>query len=135
MNKNNKTLLSKICPKWKKILIVPKPLFLEATKILNENKKNMSKKLTDKQILKKAVEKAVESGWTPRIGDVDSSGSPKYEIIFSHDFAQKFWGKEKNTKYVNPKGDEYVYVKYWWQYHLQQMVLKKEPLKYIGKFL
>ncbi len=38
--------LNKIYPIWKKTLIVPNSLFLEATKILNKNKKYV-KKLID----------------------------------------------------------------------------------------
>ena len=35
--------------------------------------------------------------------------------------AKAFWGEGK--------------VKYNWEYHLQQMVLKEDPLKYIEKYL
>ena len=38
------------------------------------------------------------------------------EIIFSHSFAKAFWGVP-------------------WKYNIQQMVLEKEPLKYIERFL
>lgn len=75
-------------------------------------------------------------------------------IIFSHEFAKAFWGENETTcnccKTKNPKliYDE-VYDWYEpecckgiqmgyridWQYHLQQMVLKKEPLTYLEKFL
>ena len=39
------------------------------------------------------------------------------QIIFSHDFARAFW----------PNQD--------WQYHLQQMVLEKDPIMYLNRFL
>ena len=80
-------------------------------------------------------------------------------IIFTHDFAKAFWGECKRwldvqdgegIDDVNEK--EYKEISeeiknenqgYWrrlreidgWQYHLQQMVLEKEPLKYLKKFL
>lgn len=70
--------------------------------------------------------------------------------IYNHDFAKAFWG-EKDYKYDgdesdfedkhfqagNPTGVDWClyYVGKNWQYHLQQMVLEKEPLKYIEKFL
>jgi hypothetical protein len=60
-------------------------------------------------------------------------------VIFSHDFAKAFWGE--SSLYCNAKTHINGCTSYWyrktkgWQYHLQQMVLEKEPLKYIEKFL
>ncbi len=45
-------------------------------------------------------------------------------VIFSHSFAKSFWGEEETPG-----------VGVAWQYHLQYMVLEKEPLKYLEKFL
>jgi len=65
------------------------------------------------------------------------------EVIFSHEFAKAFWG-ERNFTVVKPKNDPtshpreksiYNYDKPAWQYHLQQMVMENEPLKYLEKFL
>ena len=39
-----------------------------------------------------------------------------YKIIFSHDFAKNFWGKD-------------------WQIHLQNMVIYVDPLEYLEKFV
>lgn len=52
-------------------------------------------------------------------------------IIFHHDFAKAFWGEEILGKNHPEFGREIVA----WQYHLQQMVLEPEPLKYLEKFL
>lgn len=41
---------------------------------------------------------------------------PVYMIIFQHSFAKAFWGED-------------------WRYYLQQIVLKKEPIEYLSKFL
>ena len=47
-------------------------------------------------------------------------------IIFSHAFAKAFWGEwERVFGYETELK---------WQYHLQQMVLEKEPLKYLENF-
>jgi len=86
--------------------------------------------MTNKQILKKAIEKA--SGKEPyEMFDKDIERAIKedcyYSIIFSHDFAKAFWGEGKVT---NNYEDGFT-----WQYHLQQMVLEKEPLKYLEKFI
>ena len=60
-----------------------------------------------------------------------------YSIIFDHEFAKAFWKDEKcpygkkcpvypSKKCAEAPG---------WQWHLQQMALEKDPLKYISKFL
>ncbi len=87
------------------------------------------------------------------------------QLIFSHDFAKAFWGKgyavcnickgiydekalkkfdklndqvgcmykrKNNYHLLNPKGMKYNRD---WTYHLQQMVISKQPLKYLEKFL
>lgn len=58
------------------------------------------------------------------------------EIIFDHGFAKAFWGTHTNdagwTKESNYTKLERIEE---WQYHLQQMVLEEEPLKYLERFL
>lgn len=73
------------------------------------------------QILKKAIEKAEKNGFK-------LYGEPEHYIrywqtfIYNHDFAKAFWGE-----------DEWYFSG--WRGKLKDMVLKKEPLKYIEKFL
>ena len=113
------------------------------------------------KILKLAIEKAVKNGWImfgyfPQIkrDEVTWKISVHYygrrpclrflsdsstierdyyveQIIFDHDFAKAFWGSSMVAVHMR-KGTIY-----WdsWEYHLQQMVLEKEPLKYLEKFL
>ncbi len=101
--------------------------------------------MTNEQILKKAIEKANENGWN--VGGLIHSktmnliDSDWFEMIFSHDFAKAFFGEEEvelyrglmavhgNTKIPIPT----IFPA--WEYHLQQMVLELEPLKYLSKFL
>ena len=105
--------------------------------------------MTNEQILKKAIKKAVKNGWKKyfECGDymywhcdtIDKESLLKYckQIIFSHDFAKAFWGEETafgGIKKAKGKFVEESILKEY-QYHLQQMVLKKEPLKYLEKFL
>ena len=114
--------------------------------------------MNNKEILTKAIEKAVENGltWytktsTEDIIDLyvnihDDLLRGRYrEIIFSHDFAKAFWG-EKDYEYTEEltaeewaggNGNHYgaYFVGLEWQYHLQQMVLEEEPLKYIERFI
>ena len=102
--------------------------------------------MTDLEILNKAVEKAKQNGFVYNVKhgpDYHAYSFKGYAwLIFNHDFAKAFWGQDEQctnlyteayidggcletTSYMLPK----------WQYHLQQMVLEKEPLKYIAKFL
>jgi len=121
--------------------------------------------MTNEQILRKAIEKVIRNGWElgnewPRFEIIlagvaffdskakcyahDLNSGNVYsieEIIFSHDFAKAFWGikpgfcqncasglnetAKEHEKNTIPE----------WQYHLQQMVLEKNPIKYLGKFL
>jgi len=104
--------------------------------------------MTNEQILKQAIEKANKNGM-----DYELSGTGRivkvfngkdfvdaeemisiYEFIFSHDFAKAFWGEKFDyfDKY-DKKG--VLLGELLWQYHTQQMVLEKEPLKYIEQFL
>jgi len=101
--------------------------------------------MTNEQILKKAIEKAINNGWEGFNFVYASQGITKdpdeiimaidsieteygvdgtIQIIFSHDFAKAFWGEGKLT------ADTYI-----WQQRLIEMVLDEEPLKYIEKFL
>ena len=65
-----------------------------------------------------------------------------YNIIFSHSFAKAFWGNrlvEVECGTVIKKDSAYAERLYdkmdAWMYHLQRMVLEKEPLKYLERFL
>jgi len=119
--------------------------------------------MTNEQILKKAIEKAVKNGWESPLHYNEDTGNIEvnpwktaewylecghfrryYELIFTHDFAKAFWGEEraycgncsfyKNSDYkemcVNCNSTTYN-----WQIHLKDMVLEKEPLKYLERFL
>ncbi len=124
--------------------------------------------MTNEQILKKAIEKAVKNGIPSGVLDViseydsnawekDISLNRHYGLIFLHGFAMAFWGKEYVCKECgenaeenyddgvckgccegllsdsNGPGDmEDVPA---WKYHLQQMVLEKDPIKYLEKFI
>ncbi len=126
---------------------------------LEEHKCIKKTKYKPETILKKAIEKAVANGydfilidkevdghslWTLMTGGNDSG--PQYPlIIFSHDFAKAFWGKEGISKYGYTQkeydkhqtidGSGWMEKQKAWKHHLQQMVLEKDPIKYLEKFL
>jgi len=67
------------------------------------------------------------------------------DIIFSHEVANAFWGEEDcddcSPECIIPNstdGDHYgcgFYEGKKWEYNLMMMVLEKEPLKYLERFL
>ena len=100
----------------------------------------------DEEILKKAIEKAVKGGYDREEADDFSEvvfeqfeGKSNNQIcymvafVFSHDFAKAFWGESKPI--YRKSGKRTCLITEGWQFHLQQMVLEKEPLKYLIKFL
>ena len=119
--------------------------------------------MTKIEILRKVVEKAEEnktntkcfSSWFDYYNEVDITCNQHFKIIFSQDFAKAFWGNKicknlcpcnleymvgKFTYEYNEEYDNNVHRRYGqpmmdWEYHLQQIVLEKEPLKYLEKFL
>lgn len=143
--------------------------------------------MTDKQILKKAIRKAVQNGYDPawwlcefnvvhpkdnglyfnkntNLNEAQKNLKwhnetftkdrpaklgvfPKmeyyFQVIFSHNFAKGFWGDIQINE-EDGKGRIISYfifadvndkVRYDWEAHLQQMVLEKDKLKYLEKFL
>ena len=111
--------------------------------------------MRNEEILRKTIEKAVENEWKKPISIYDKNPFEEksqiadkdymrlkiyYWIIFSRDFAKAFWGNNLITDtipvYVSKQDIQHrKYRQVAWQYHLSKMVLKKEPLKYLEKFL
>lgn len=96
--------------------------------------------MTNGEILKKVVEKAEKSGLYDSPTTDSSEWSIFEAIIFGHDFAKAFWGEEILCNECGKLADDcdlhiWDHYKIAWQYHIQQMVIEKEPLKYLEKFL
>jgi len=115
--------------------------------------------MTHQEILEKAIQTAIEGGWKPvQERWLYTSGywsepsnawiyyeeqASLFEVIFSHDFAKALWSKSGTAKmhYSYPirwrlfKDDELhptTALLEEWQYHLQQMVIADDPVKYLG---
>lgn len=121
--------------------------------------------MTDTEIFKAAIDKAIENGY-----DLDVMGvsidfatieADAYRVVFNHDFAKAFWGlagqatyvtthttdwhcldcgfRMKNCSYRPEEFKDGVHVDCEqgsiWQFHLQQMSLEENPIKYLEKFL
>lgn len=103
--------------------------------------------MDEREILQKAIDKAERNGYE---GFGMPRGFATYSVIFSHGFAKAFWGEHwldvdypfyasdirydgkiilETTKYV---ANLHITS---WQYHLQQMVLEHNPIKYLERFL
>ena len=107
--------------------------------------------MTDNEIFSKAYKQAEKNGYDLKesgvFGFVEKEASQYYKIpmgtclsystlgiekvIFSHSFAKAFWGE----KLIPQEYGYYICTLESWKYHLQQMILEEEPLKYLEKFL
>lgn len=97
--------------------------------------------MSDQEILTKAIEKAEKNGFN--FGPSENGRSPKEvftrnimqdlffrrTLIFNHDFAKTLW---HGTIHPNKSPTKNNPVELW-QYHLQQMVIADDPIKYLGE--
>lgn len=97
--------------------------------------------MTNEQILKKTFAKAYKNGYRPKFpvamwfdNEFNYQGTLSYRdyylMIFSPGFAKALWGEKKGCKMHDfgcliPR----------YKCYLQQMVLEKDKLKYLKKFL
>lgn len=105
--------------------------------------------MTDKQILKKAIEKAVKNGyifdytkkyWSESLWHKLQFQGYYERFIFNHGFAKAFFGDGFNKITVVPEQYDYYHtdchlIDKDWKFHLQQLVLEEDPIKYLEKFL
>src|SRR5215216_1669982 len=103
--------------------------------------------MSNEEILRKAIEKAQENGYKSLIAVEqviahNNQFQNPIAIIFTHDFAKAFWGEKnrciiegKRIFYCEHKNIKGTILYPAWNYHLQKMVIKEEPLKYLEKFL
>ena len=75
------------------------------------------------QIFKKILEKVVKNGFHEEGSLKKTKYQKKYfPLIFDHAFARAFFGE--GSKWSDN-----------WEFHLQQMVIHKNPMKYLANFL
>lgn len=117
--------------------------------------------MTNKDILEKAIQKAIDGGWKQDLfflglenwdfderelrweqdREVGFEHISVYQIIFNQDFAKALWGEEMyHHVFIVPKelskrfaGTHEWDIKPEWQYHLQQMVISPDPIKYLSE--
>lgn len=106
--------------------------------------------MTNKEILEKAIQKAIDGGWNFQPfpeqyfpisymnGDVlvkhiatTIDDLRLFATIFNHDFAKALWGEEpyerESDNYLVRDGRKN------WVVHLQQMVISEDSIKYLGE--
>jgi hypothetical protein len=118
--------------------------------------------MRSEDIVRQAVDKALKNGWRLNgfpdhtKFDVDFTGKDitfmkweeklqdgpgwtarykwdAYRLIFNHDFARALWGKSLvHNNYKGSEGVDVVIHREAWQYHLQQMVIAEDPIRYLG---
>jgi len=113
--------------------------------------------MTNKEILEKAIQKAIDGGWEQllnykvmwfrnyipshyyiklQVNDDGMVSSMEFEtntVIFNHDFAKALWG-DKQLIYSHKLpviNNSWQKVKNY-EHHLQQMVIAEDPIKYLG---
>ena len=120
--------------------------------------------MNNSEILEAAIKKAEKNGYKfPKMdAGADHYDEPIYHdkwnivaeklenvIIFSHEFAKAFWGEEAVCREClsieaskEPRMGDHLFTKceeefkeLRWAYHLQQMVLEEDPIKYLEQFL
>lgn len=115
--------------------------------------------MTDREIISNAIDKAIANGLEQSWKDfykkqiIPIQLQSNYQLlIFSHSFAKAFWGEEDcwhttgctcGGAGVHSSNDEDAHydkcaklkVDRGYKFHLQQMILKENPLKYLEQFL
>lgn len=103
--------------------------------------------MSDKEILKAAIEKANSSdypmtwGWPTNSSSMDRIIEERSQyLMFNHEFAKAFWGEEMVdlTPIVSKYKGRWIsspQKMVAWKWHLQQMIIKENPIKYLAKFL
>jgi hypothetical protein len=98
--------------------------------------------MSNQQILEKAIQKAINGGWENNTAfyDYQSRGISDEallgELIFNQNFAKALWGENNgwSCDMANcPSKDCACGKAKYWQHHLQQMVIAKDPIKYLGE--
>lgn len=117
--------------------------------------------MSNKEILEIATQKAIDRGWCNgalkytfvgngvhfQMSEVSFEMRSYNDIIFNHDFAKALWGetkvndmvdkyellKKKGLVYAYDNANEsFEYDEPVWMWHLQQMVIAEDPIKYLG---
>lgn len=90
--------------------------------------------------MEKAILKAVSNGMYTTDEDdplsfyhsLDNWAEVLGTYVFSHDLAKALWGDDGRVAVI---GVDYRSWPTVWEYHLQQMVISEDPVKYLGEHI
>jgi hypothetical protein len=99
--------------------------------------------MTNQEILEKAIQKAIAGGWKNGqdwLDTIRSDDAPAFTaklFIFNHNFAKALWGEKHDAlkEWRKEIPDLPKPTSMGWKYHLQQMVIAPDPIKYLGEHL
>lgn len=104
--------------------------------------------MTNKQIVEKVIQKAIDGGWSDgnaalaEVGSIPNWAIPTpvcIAIIFSHDFAKALWGENQQPftldKPESFEDDVHIFYRPKWQVMIMQMVIADDPIKYLEEYL
>ena len=107
-------------------------------------------------VLRKWYQSKIDRHWAGQQAAIAvlATGQRYYALLFSHEFAQAFWKQGAQIQFVvptqqflrlNAKGQRVVVTRKAytrrtlkanaWKYHLREMAVSDEPLRYIRRFL
>jgi hypothetical protein len=101
----------------------------------------------NQQILEKAISKAIDGGWQMSFKpeEIETLVKAPSSFIYSHDFAKALWPnpmiitEDQYEELSNGKVVKTEDTKEWglpspmYKYHLMQMVIADDPIKYLGE--
>lgn len=105
---------------------------------------------TNQQILEKAIQKAIDGGWKEIANFKDhirqyvellESTGTEGALMFNHDFAKALWPGTDTVYqaeiYNSPNDGDRGFddACTLWEYHLREMVIADDPIKYLGDHL
>ena len=94
--------------------------------------------LTDKEVLQKAIEIAMENGYKEPFmygmcSDFSLDKFQVFKLYFSHDFARAFFKYKEPTKLIGQIYKKSYYHDF--ELHLMKMVIEENPIDYLRKFI
>lgn len=110
----------------------------------------MLMEVTDASIVAQALQKAIDNGYSLGEGEQDKlvdyaqfllDQGVVMAILVQHKFCQALWGEreernatpEELSNYRGNIGGAKYTVNEGWQYHLQRMIMSKDPIEYLAK--
>ncbi len=108
-------------------------------KAMRRARKNGYNKQMERRLAKEnGIDITIEPG-EGLVSSVEKYSIPTRLMVLSHDFAKAFWPGKRLIQVTDAYLDDINEIDggtlHEWQFHLQQMVLEEDPIKYLKQFL